>query len=86
MGNNMLEKTEAYITIVGNDHKIALPAEMPVGAKVAVILMGDDPTSELARQQRFADTLAAIRNASLEELPVISDTELDELIARARKS
>ncbi len=82
----MLERTEAYITIVGSDHKIALPAEMPVGAKVAVILMGDDQTAELARQQRFTDTLAAIRTASLEEPHVISDTELDELVTRARKS
>ena len=82
----MLEKTEAYITVVGSDHKIALPSRMPVGAKVAVILVGDDQTEDLARQQRFADTLAAIRAASLEELPVISDAELDELIARARKS
>lgn len=76
----MPEKTEAYITVVGSDHKIDLPAKMSVGAKVAIILVDDDQTVELARQQRFADTLAAIRAASLEKLPVISDTELDKLV------
>jgi len=84
-----LETTSAYITTVGSDHTIVLPAEMPVGATVAVIVVPTSTTSvdDAARRARFAETLSAIRAASARETPpAISDDDLDALIEKARKA
>jgi hypothetical protein len=83
----LLEKTDAYITTIGDDHQIKLPGNMPVGAKVAVILVPSDTPDEASRQARFRATLNAIRAASQLESPSpISDDDLNVLIRKARKS
>ncbi len=85
-----LETTSAYITKVRPDHTVVLPADMPVGATVAVVVVPSDATEvdEAARHDRFAKTLDAIRAASAQEttLPSVSDGELDALIETARKT
>jgi hypothetical protein len=82
----LLEKTDAYITTIGDDHQIKLPGNMPIGAKVAVILVPPDTPDQASRQARFRATLNAIRAASQSEsLPSISDDALDVLIKKARK-
>ena len=60
-----VEMTPTHIATVRPDHTIALPAEMPVGAKVMVIVMPDESAmaKEAARKERFAKTLEAIRAA-----------------------
>lgn len=80
----------AYITIVGPDHTIVLPEEIPIGAQVTITVL--PPTSSLqndeSRSTRFAETLAAIQTASSARIspPAISDAELDALIKEARKA
>jgi len=66
-----LETIPAYITKVGSDHTIVLPNEMPVGAMVAVIVVPTDVAAAdvAARRARFAETLAAIRAASVGGAP-----------------
>jgi hypothetical protein len=84
-----IEMTPAYVATVGADHTIVVPEDIPIGTTVAVIVMPSESVkmSEEARHARFAETLAAIREASLqysEETP-ISDADLDALIKKARK-
>ena len=86
-----LTSTPAYVAVVGEDHIIILPTEIPIGAKVTITVV---PPTELSqqddeeRQGRFGKTLAAIHEASAagKTAPPISDTELDELIKKARKA
>ena len=86
-----LETIPAYITVVNPDRTIVLPDDMPIGARVAVVIVPSDlslPDNDAARHERFAKTLAAIKAAmeSAEPSPTISDDDLDELIEAARKS
>lgn len=82
-----LQSTPTYITIVNTDHTITLPPDVPVGATVAVVLMPSVlPTNEVARQARFEKTLTAIRAATAQPAPTITDSQLDALIKRARKT
>jgi len=85
-----LEVTSAYITRVGSDHTIVLPDEMPIGATVAVVVVQPrtTPLDDAERHIRFAETLSAIRAASAHEAarPTISDSDLDRLIGKARKT
>lgn len=85
-----LKTIEAFITKISEDHMIALPAEMPVGATVIVTVVPEREIEvvEAARRARFASTLEAILKASVhqESQPKLSDKELDDLIERARKS
>ncbi|MEK7327949.1 MAG: hypothetical protein AAB217_22110 [Chloroflexota bacterium] len=68
-----VEMTPTHIATVRPDHTIALPAEMPVGAKVMVIVMPDESAmaKEAARKERFAKTLEAIRAAM--QMPLGND-------------
>jgi hypothetical protein len=86
-----LETIPAYITVVTADRTIVLPDDMPIGAKVAVVIMPSErslPNEDDARRERFAKTLAAIKAAveSEESLSAMPDDALDELIEKARKS
>jgi hypothetical protein len=84
------ELTPAFITIVQPDHTISLPEDIPVGAKVMVVMVpanvnASEPDSE--RKARFENTLAAIKAAtekSLSDLP--SDENLSALVDQARKA
>lgn len=57
----------AFITIVGSDHLIRVPDQIPSGSRVAVVLvdtMSDAAdSSALARKKRFEAVMSAIRNA-----------------------
>ena len=86
-----LETIPAYITVVNADRTIVLSDDMPIGARVAVVVVPSDlplPDNDAARHERFAKTLAAIKAAmgSTESSLAISDDDLDELIETARKS
>jgi hypothetical protein len=86
-----LTSTPAYITVVGEDHIIILPKEIPIGAKVTITVV---PPTELSRQGdeerqgRFGKTLTAIHEASAagKPEPPLSDAELDDLIKKAHKA
>ncbi len=78
--------TPAYITTVGPDRTITLPEDMDAGTVVAVVVMSPLHWPEESRQKRFETTLTAIRAASTETSPSITDTELSQLIKQARKS
>jgi hypothetical protein len=83
-----VEMTPTHIATVRPDHTIALPAEMPVGAKVMVIVMPDESAraQEAARRERFAKTLEAIRAAMQMPPAQATDSEIDSLVDKARKS
>jgi hypothetical protein len=86
-----LTSIPAYVATVGEDHTVVLPDEIPVGSKVTITVIPYSVPNELdeqARRARFEATLAAIREASTTETTplAISDTELDVLIKKARKS
>ncbi len=63
---------------------------MPVGAKIAVFLIpSEEPLpAEFIRHTRFANVMAAIRNALADNFtpPEISDAELTARIKRARRA
>jgi hypothetical protein len=58
-----LQLTPTYITTVNADHTVVLPVDVPVGAHVAIVLI-PSAADEVARQARFATTLAAIKEAA----------------------
>lgn len=82
--------TAAFISTVNADHTIRLPKEIPVGAKVAVVLMPtEEQTVELdTRRARFEKVISAIRAAIADGFaaPAISDEELSARIKRARRA
>ena len=81
--------TPAYIGMVDEGHMVSVPSEVPIGAKVAILLL--PPTSaderEVERKERFDSVMTAIRSAIAAgyTAPVISDEELDARIRRARQ-
>ncbi len=90
MKSMSLTTNAAYIATVERDHTIHLPDAIPVGAKVAVLLLPiEEASSEHnSRHARFEQVLAAVRAAMAEGFspPAISDTELNARIRRARQS
>ena len=84
-----LTSTPAYIAIVGADHTIVLPEEIPVGAQVTITVIPpsvSDQGADMARRSRFEETLAAIQAASTIESRELSEVELDALIKKACKA
>ena len=81
--------TPAYIGTVDEGHTVSVPSEVPIGSKVAILLL--PPTSiderEAERRDRFDDVMAAIHSAIANgyTTPSISDEELDAHIRRARQ-
>jgi hypothetical protein len=82
--------TNTYVAVVNEDHTVLLPVDVPVGSQVAIYLLPEASQSEenADRQARFARVMAAIRDAQASNYlaPEISDAELNERIARARKA
>jgi len=90
-----IDQVPAYIVAVPPDRTIHLPADVPVGASVAVVLVSSGASStkqtdedEEERGRRFERTLAAVRAA---EQRVAGGPEVDEatpnaLIDRARRA
>ncbi len=83
-----VEMTPTHIATIRPDHTVALPAEMPVGAKVMIIVMPDEAarSGEAARRERFARTLNAVRAALQMPLAQVTDAEIESLVDKARKS
>jgi hypothetical protein len=84
-----LTTTPAYIAIVGADHTIVLPDEIPVGAQVTITVIPTGATEQQndeLRRLRFGETLTAIKAASTARSKELSDAELDDLIEKARKA
>lgn len=84
----MTSITPAYVATVRADHTVVLPADVPVGSKVAVVIMSPDEgdKAEKARRARFQKVLDAIKAATEAGFtpPAISDAEIDARIERAR--
>lgn len=81
--------TSAYVSTVKFNRTIKLPENIPVGAKIAVIVLPSEETEEgAARKIRFQKVMDAIRAAinSDFESPEISDQGLDQLIDEARQA
>ena len=56
----------AFIAIVGRDHLIRVPDQIPSGSRVAVVLVEAADAAdngEVARKKRFDAVIAAVRNA-----------------------
>ncbi|HEX5689569.1 MAG TPA: hypothetical protein VFX76_06185, partial [Roseiflexaceae bacterium] len=83
-----LTTTPAFIAIVGADHTIVLPDEIPVGAQVTITVIpaGASDQKEDERRSRFAETLAVIKAASATKSKELSEAELDALVKKARKA
>lgn len=83
-----LASIAAYIAVVGEDHTIVLPEEIPVGTHVAITVLptGIPAPDDEARRKRFNETLATISKAiaASDTLPDLSDAELEALVRKAR--
>ena len=82
--------TSAFVSTVKADRTIVVPEGIPVGAKVAVVLLPTEETQEesAARNMRFQkvmDTIRAAINTNFTS-PSVSDKELDKLIEEARQA
>ena len=85
-----LAVTSTYISTVTKSRTITLPDTVPIGAKVAVVLLPAEDAAEPipGRDARFASVMAAIRAAIADNFmpPDISDAELTARIERARRA
>jgi hypothetical protein len=82
--------TPAFVSTVKADRTIEIPESIPVGSKVAVILLPHDEQLEesAARELRFHKVMDAIRAAINNNFvsPEISDKELNKRIREARQA
>ncbi|MEZ4659929.1 MAG: hypothetical protein R2911_20430 [Caldilineaceae bacterium] len=82
--------TSAFFSTVEANRTIVLPNSIPIGAKVAVILLPteSDNDENVMRAARFQQVMNAIRNAINSNFmaPDISDQDLNQLIDEARQS
>lgn len=84
-----LDPAAAFVTVVTPDRTIHLPADVPVGATVAVVLIPNHrDEAEESRRERFERMRAALRTASEPTAAAakIDDATLDALIDRARRA
>jgi hypothetical protein len=85
-----MARTSAFVSTVNSDRIIVLPEGIPVGAKVAIVLLPTEDISEenAARALRFQKVMDAIRAAIHSNFipPEISKSELDQLIIEARQA
>ena len=82
--------TSAYVSTVGADRTIVLPESVPVGAKVAVVLLPDDETvgGGDARSMRFQIVMDSIQAAMDSHFATreVTEAELKQLIYEARQA
>jgi hypothetical protein len=82
--------TETYISTVDQSRTITLPHTVPIGTRVAVVLLpdADEPKGSSEREARFNAVMSVIREAQAADLPssLVSDEEIDARIERARHS
>ncbi|MCB0025157.1 MAG: hypothetical protein M9936_24345 [Caldilinea sp.] len=80
--------TESYISTVDQSRTITLPDSVPVGARVAIVLLPAEaePAANGARIARFAAVMEAIGAAQTSGFtpPAVSEAEIDARIDRAR--
>lgn len=77
----------AFVSTVGATRTIALPDDIPVGARIAVMVITEEIVDDHPkRRARFDAVMAAIQAAMREGFspPAISDSEFDARIDRAR--
>jgi len=88
-------ETTAYITVVEEDHLIAIPQTIPTGATVAVVIVSPSDImrrspkrEESVRQAHFAAVMEAINSVVAKPAPAdrYTDAELDAMIEKARKA
>ena len=88
-------ETTAYITVVEEDHLIAIPRTIPTGATVAVVIvppsdnmLSSPKRDEAVRQAHFAAVMEAINSVVAKSAPAdrYTDAELDVIIEKARKA
>lgn len=88
-------ETTAYITVVEEDHLIAIPRAIPTGATVAVVIMlppdivfSSPKHEEAVRQAHFTAVMEAINSLTAKPVPAdrYTDAELDTMIEKARKA
>jgi len=88
-------ETTAYITVVEEDHLIAIPRTIPTGATVAVvivppsgIMLWPPKDEESVRQAHFAAVMEAIKSIVAKPAPAdhYTDAELNAIIEKARKA
>ena len=78
--------TPAYISTVSEGHVVSVPIEVPIGARVAILLLPpSNDEEEAGRRARFEHGFAAIRAAIAAgyTTPAVADEDLDEKIRRA---
>ena len=84
-----MSTTPAYITTVDEGHTVNIPTEVPIGARVAILLLPPLAVDEreVERKERFDSVFAAIRSAIAAgyTAPAIGDEELDARIRAAQK-
>ena len=77
------------VTTVGEDRTIVLPASVPNGATIGIMVLSDGPKRTLTRKARFKAALAeietAITRSQSEPITLPSAEEFYALIERARK-
>lgn len=86
----IMTTTSAFVSTVKSDRTITVPDNIPVGAKVAVVLLPQEEIYEDSdtRNLRFQKVMDAIREANENNYstPEISQKELDRLIDDARQA
>lgn len=77
------------VTAVGDDRTIVLPARIPIGATIGIVVLSNPPPPEASRKARFKAALAEIETAvarsKREPINALPDAEFNALIERARK-
>ena len=77
------------VTTVGDDRTIVLPASVPSGATIGIVVLSNTPEHKLTRKERFKAALveieAAIAHSQREPITLPADAEFNALIERARK-
>lgn len=77
------------VTTVGDDRTIVLPASVPSGATIGIVVLANPPEHQLTRKERFKAALteieAAIIHSQREPITRPSDADFGALIERARK-
>lgn len=96
MSATLPSATAAYITTVDEDHRVTVPANIPPGATVAVVVVSspingnyhgavDDEATRKAHFSAVMEAIAAVANTPA-PADQYTDKELDAIIEQARKA